>query len=150
MTVQPNHRALLKAMALGDTRPAIELSETIPADEESSYHMLVTALFCVMLGHRFDDVPTRDAIVEFVNEMRFDYRDADPAIKPLAIEVTIRASLGEEDLLDEIAPADTLTAEYQVIRKIVLQSPEVTAEIDRFLDESEGIATQWLSEEAAS
>jgi len=150
MTVGPTHRALLRAMALGETQQAVDLSGSIPVDEETDYHMLVTALFCVLLGHRFNDVPTRDMIVEFVNEMRFDYRDADPAIKPLAIEVTIRASLGEDDLLNEISPADTLTAEYQVIRKIVLQSPEATADIERFLDEAGELATQWLSEEPVS
>jgi hypothetical protein len=146
MKDDPKHRELLKAMALGETQQAIELSEQVAEYGKNEYHGLVTALFCILLEHRFGENTNHDAIAEFVSEMRYDYRNANPPIKPLVIEAVIRASLGEDHLLDEISAEDTLSAEYQVIRKIVLQSESVTSNIDQVLNDAESLVAQWANE----
>ncbi|CAM3275553.1 hypothetical protein [Stackebrandtia soli] len=143
----PQYREVLKALVLGDLETANRLSGEVPDSDGAAYHDLVTALFCVMLDHRFGSTADHASILVFVNEMRNDYRHADSAIKPLAIEATIRAFRGEEDLLNEVTPEDTLAARYQVIRKIVLQSEDAQQNIDRYLSEAQDLSKQW-SEEA--
>lgn len=147
MAVNPTHRELVKAIAVGDTNRAHGLNESIQNGDRDQYHLFVTAFFSIMLEHRFADDSSRDAIAKFVEEMRYDYRNADPAIKPWAIEGVIRASCGEEHLLDEISAEDTLSAEYQVIGKIAVQSPTVIPQIDGFLDEAEKLANEWASQD---
>ena len=148
MTVASAHRDLVKAIAVGDTARARELNELIPNAERQDYHTFVTAFFSLMLEQRFGDNASRDAIAEFVNEMRYDYRNAQPPIKPLMLEGLIRASCGDEHFLDEISSEDTLQGEYQVIRKIVLQSPTITDRIDDFLTEAEALVREWEAEDA--
>ncbi|HIW62149.1 MAG TPA: hypothetical protein H9881_06810 [Candidatus Stackebrandtia excrementipullorum] len=143
--VNPKHRELVKAIAIGDTDRAKELNESIPQQERADYHTFVTAFFSIMLELRFKEDSSREAIASFVDEMRYDYRKADPPIKPMVIEGVIRASCGEEHLLDDISGADTLAAEYQVIGKIAVQSPEVIQNPDHYLDEAEGLFAEWES-----
>lgn len=147
MTVPSAHRELVKAIAVGDTEKAQELNEVIPEAERDALHVFVTAFFSIMLEQRFSDDSSLEAISAFVNEMRYDYRNAEPPIKPLAIEGLIRASCGEEHLFDELSPAETLRAEFQVIGKVAAQSPNVIPRIDDFLADAENLTRQW-SEEA--
>lgn len=147
MVDSPNHRELVKAIALGDTGKAHELNLVIPDSERAQYHEYVTAFFSVLLEHRFADDSSRDTIATFVNEMRHDYRNTEAPINALIIEGVIRASCGEEYFLDNISGAETLRAEYLVIGKIATQSPTVFPRIEEFLDKAEHLMQEWTAEE---
>ena len=146
MTVNPKHRELVKAIATGETGRAHELNGQVSASERNDYHTFVTAFFSIMLEHRFEEDSSRDAIAKFVDEMRYDYRKADPPIKPLMLEGLIRASCGDEHLLAEISAEDTIQGEYQIIRKIALQSDDVIPQIDKYLSEAESLVQEWDEE----
>ncbi|MGH8792946.1 MAG: hypothetical protein ACRDXX_09900 [Stackebrandtia sp.] len=146
MTVKTDHRELVKAIAVGNTEKANALNDRIPDDEREDFHTFVTAFFSLMLEQRFKDDSSREAILAFVDEMRYDYRNTEPPIKPLAVEGLIRASCGEEHFFDEISPTDTLRSEFLVIGKIAAQSPIVIPRIEDFLTDAETLAAQWASE----
>jgi hypothetical protein len=143
MAINPAHGEFLRAFVTRDAERADALNEQIPDDEREDFNNLVSAFFSIMLEQRFLEDSSHDAIRVFVDEMRYDYRKADPPIKPLVIEALIRAGCGEEHLLDDIPPHESLRAQYQVIRKIAQQSPTVIANFNGFLTDAETLAAQW-------
>ncbi len=148
MTTNSAPRHLLRAFALGDSATAHQLNQDLPDSERDRYFDLVAALFAVLLERRFASGVNRDVISGFVNEMRYDYRNAQPPINALAAEGVIRAAFGDDHLLADIADAEVLNAQHQVITKIVAQDAEVSASIDRFLDEAESTVKSWDSQES--
>lgn len=147
MQIQSTHRDFIKAVVLGDTRQAGELNDRVPESERRDFHVFVTAFFTLMLEQQFKDDASRDAIAKFVDEMRYDFRNAQPPIQPLVVEALLRASCGEEHLFDEISPEDSFRAEFQVITKVTHEKPTVKKRIDDFLSDAELLASQWDAED---
>lgn len=148
MQIQSTHRDFIKAIVLGDAARAGELNEQIPDSERGDFHVFVTAFFTLMLEQQFEKDSSREAISKFVDELRYDFRDAQPPIQPLVVEAIIRASCGEEHLFDEVEPKDSFRAEFQVITKVSHQVPAVKARLDDFLSDAELLARQWDAEES--
>ena len=152
MSDQNLDRGLLKAIALGDGESIRDLNEKRLASDRDpqqrkDFRTLTSALFVVALEQRFADDTSSEAVKRFVEELRYDYRDAKPPIKPLVTEAVIRAVMGEEHLLDEISAEDQLESQFPVIRKITMQSSDMTARIDSYLDDAQSLAREWESAE---
>ncbi|HZE40533.1 MAG TPA: hypothetical protein VE172_17160 [Stackebrandtia sp.] len=139
-------RGVVKAVALGDGPKVRELNQQIADADREAYAVYVAAMFAGAAGHRFEHDQSHAAITKFVNEMRDDFRRADPPFKPLVMEGLLRVLFGEDHLLDEIAPADQLRHQFLAIRKIVDQSESMQANLDQYLTDAETLAAQWLSE----
>ncbi|ADD44059.1 hypothetical protein [Stackebrandtia nassauensis] len=138
-------RETVKAMALGDGAKARELNEQIPDADREAYAIYVAAMFAGAAGHQFEADQSPEAIKRFVNEMRHDFRKADPPFQPLAMEGLFRVLFGEEHLLDEISPADQMRLQFLAIRKIVDQSDHMKQRLDDYLTDAETLAEQWMS-----
>lgn len=138
-------RDVMRAAALGDAERANQLDNRIEDADRSSYDIFVTAMFCGAVAHRFENDQSREAISRFVDEMRYDYRNAQPPVKPMAMEGTIRAVFGEEHLLDEIDGAEQLRHQFLAIRKIVHQSESMKSNLDGYLSDAEKLAREWMS-----
>lgn len=140
-------RETMKAAALGDSAAALRLDSQIPDVERESYNIYVTAMFCCAVEHRFSQDRSHAAITQFVNEMRYDFREANPPIKPLMIEGLVRAVFGEEHFLDEISAVEQLRAQLLAIRKIVDQSEQMQERLDDYLKDAETLTIQWAAED---
>lgn len=141
------YRKTLKAAALGHAETANKLNEQMSDKDMNEYNVFVTAMFCGAVEHRFEDDQSRDAISRFVEEMRYDYRNLAPALKPLTVEGLIRAVFGEEHLLDEIDPLEQFRHQLLAIRKIVDQSDHMQQRIDDYLTDAETLTNEWLNAE---
>ena len=97
----------------------------------------------ICLEERFKDDAGSEAIRRFVEEMRHDFRNSQPPIKPLMIEAYIRAFAGEEHLLQEVPEDERADAQIPIIRKIVAQSPRLQDEIDQLMVDAGVLAAQW-------
>ncbi len=139
-------RELLRAQALRDLDSANALDEKLTDEERGEYYLLSLALFAGAIGHRLGDNPTREAINGFVDEMRHDYRNADPKVNFLAVETMIRAVFVEDHLLDDLPAADQYLAQLPTIVKIVDQSAEMRERLEDYLTDAETLAAQWQSE----
>lgn len=146
MAVNPLFRQIARAMALGDGDRAKGLIADIPDHEGHAYHTYMTAVFSCAVEHRFKDDNSQEAIRRFVEEMRHDYRTAEPPLKAFAMEGLLRAFFGEEHLMDEISADDQLRCELLAIRKIVHQSTHMKEHLDDYLTDAEGLAAEWTSE----
>jgi hypothetical protein len=140
-------RDTVKAMALGEGAKARELNEQIPEADGEAYAIFVAAMFAGAVGHRFADDQSQQAIKQFVDEMRHDYRHATPRFKPLVMEGVLRVLFGEEHLLDDISPEDQLRSQFMAIRKIVDQSEHMKQRLDEYLTDAEILAAHWQNEE---
>jgi hypothetical protein len=139
-------RELLKAQALRDTATADRLNEQLTDEEREHYFLMTMALFAGALEVRLGETPSREQIDAFVNEMRYDYRNASPKMNFLVVEAMIRALYGEEDLIDEVPAAEQYRVQIPTIVKIVAQSEEMRARLDDYLCDAESLAVQWQSE----
>lgn len=135
----------MKAQALRDTKTAERINTEL-TDEEREHHFLMTmALFAGALEVRLGETPAREQINEFVNEMRYDYRDAELKMNFLAVEALIRALYGEEELADDISAADQYRVQVSTIVKVVAQSAQMQTQLDVYPSEAETLAVQWIS-----
>jgi hypothetical protein len=141
-------RELLKAQALRDFEKADEIDSQLTDDERGVYYLQAMALFAGALGHRLGEEPTRDDIDKFVNEMRYDYRNADPGVNFLALEAMIRAIYGEEHLADDLSAKEQYLVQVPTIVKIVAQSEEMRSRLDDYLTDAETLAAEWAREES--
>jgi hypothetical protein len=146
MTGNPLFRETMRASALGNADKATELYQQIPKSEVEQYNMFIVAFFAGALGVRFKDDHSLPAIKRFAEEMRYDYREANPPVKQLVIEGLIRGMLGEEQMFDEISAEDQYRTQLLAIRKIVGQSPEMQANLDSYLKDAETLVAEWQSE----
>jgi hypothetical protein len=146
MTLNPLFRETLRAAALGKAEEANRLYDQIAEAEREHYNVFIVAFFAVCLEVRFKDDQSLAAIKKFADEMRYDYRDAEPPVKQLVIEGLIRGMMGEEQMLSEITSADQYRTQMLAIRKIVGQSPEMQTDMSSFLADAENLAAQWIAE----
>ena len=147
MPVTSAHREQVKALATGDVARANELNQAMPGEERQAFNHYLSAVFAVLLDYRFKETPTRDAIAAFTAEMVEDYKDADVKIKPWTIEGVIRAASGEHYIIEELSGEDILGSQFLVIGKIVMQDPEVKADLDRYLDDAADLVAEWEQDE---
>ena len=147
MTVDPIHRDVVRAMVLGDDQRVEEIRPQMPEQKSAEYFSFVSAVFCVVVDVRFPEPAEIDDVVRFVEGMKYDFRAANPAIKPLVIETAIRGVLGEEHLVDDLDAAEMHSAQLQVLRKIVFDSAEIKTKIDALLSDAEDLAREWDDEE---
>jgi len=140
-------RNVMRAAALGNSDRASELDDQIVEQDRGAYDIFVTAMFCGAVAHRFEADQGNAAISRFVDEMRYNYRNAQPPIRPLALEGTVRAVFGEEHLLDEIDGAEQLRHQFLAIRKIVHDSEHMKERMDDYLADAELLAKQWMSDD---
>ncbi|WP_155829780.1 hypothetical protein [Glycomyces tenuis] len=146
MANYPLFREVMRAAVSGDAKRAGELDDQITDADRNAYNIYVTALFCGALEHRFATDQSQAAIKRFVDEMRYDYRNAQPPIQALVVEGLIRAVFGEDHLLDEISGEDQLRYQLLALRKIVDQSPEMKSRLDDYLSDAETLAAELQSE----
>lgn len=140
-------RAIMKALALGDSDTAKRLSVDFDADEHAALYVYGTAVMAICLEERFKDDASVEAVHKFVNEMRHDFRNSQPPIKPLMIEAYIRAFCGEDHLMDEVPETERADAQVPIIRKIVGQSPALQDRLDQVLEEATVLAEEWAAED---
>ena len=143
MSASDSFPAVMSALALGDVVTAKRLSVTFTADDHEGLYIFGTAVMALCLEDRFKDDAGPEAIRQFVDEMRYDFRNSEPSIKPLMIEAYIRAFAGEEHLLAEVPESERMDAQIPIIRKIVAQSPHLRNEIDRLMNDAGDLASQW-------
>ncbi|GAA4914554.1 hypothetical protein LX16_5187 [Stackebrandtia albiflava] len=146
MKISATHHDFIRAIVSGDTRTADELNERIPQTERRDFHVFVSAFFALMLEQRFKDDSSRETISTFVDEMRHDFRNANPPMQPLVVEALIRAHCGEDHLFEELSATDVYRAEFQVIVKVGTQTPEVRERLGDFLADAERLAQSWSAE----
>lgn len=146
MTLNPLFSQTLRAAALGKADEAHQLYDQIPEAERENYNVFIVAFFAICLEVRFKNDQSLAAIKTFADEMRYDYRNAEPPVKQLVVEGLIRGMMGEEQVLQEITPADQYRTQMLAIRKIVGQSPEMQTDLSSYLAEAEGLAAQWIAE----
>ncbi|MGH8791382.1 MAG: hypothetical protein ACRDXX_01880 [Stackebrandtia sp.] len=147
MTTDVVHRDIMKAAALGDSETANQLYGQLTVEGRESYNIFVIAMFAGAMGVRFKDDQSLEAIRRFAAEMQYDYRDAEPPVKQLTVELVIRAMMGEEHLFEEISGEEQLRIQLLSIRKVVDQSEQMKARLDDHLTDAEALAAQWVGGE---
>lgn len=140
-------RTLLRAFALRESAEAQRLNDELPEAQRDEYFDLVAALFAVVLERRFSDGVSGQAISGFVSEMQYDYRNAQPPFNSRAATIVVRAAFGDDKLLSEVASAEVLNIQHQVITKVVAQDASAATGIDSLLDEAEATAAGWRAED---
>lgn len=133
-------RQAIRAAVLGDSAEANRLHDQIPREDMNAYNAFIVAVFAGALEVRFKDDQSLDAIRRFADEMRYDYRSAEPPVQQLVVEGLIRGMLGEEHLFDGITAEEQMRTQLMAIRKIVGQSPEMRERIDDYLADAEALA----------
>jgi len=146
MTDYQLFRQIVGAMAVGEGRKASDLIDQVPDEQEPDLHTYVTAFFSTAVIQRLGESPDQSALRAFVDEMRHDYRNAEPPLKPMALEALLRAFYGEEHLLNEVTPQEQLHCEFLAIRKIVHQSEDMSLRLETYLADAETLAKEWAAE----
>jgi hypothetical protein len=139
-------RAVIKAAAFGRSEEANDRYAQLDVEERETYSRLVIAMFAVAMGERFKADQSSEAIRQFAAEMQYDYRDAEPPVKQLTVELIIRAMMGEEHLFDEITAEDQMRLQLLAIRKVVDQSHDMKQRPDHYLNQAAAMARQWIEE----
>jgi hypothetical protein len=145
MTLNPLFRQTLRAAALGHADESNRLYDQIPEADRERYNVFIVAFFAICLEDRFKADQSLAAIKQFAEEMRYDYRNAEPPLKQLVIEGLIRGMMGDEEVLKEITPAEQYRTQMLAIRKIVGQSAAMQTDMTPFLNEAEALAGQWIA-----
>lgn len=147
MTVANSVRQLVRSVALGDAGTAQRLNDELSAETREELGAFGTAVLSICLGHQFKDDSSHEAIRRFVDRMQANYANAQPPLKPFAIEGVIRAFAGEDHLLDEIPPRDQLASQFPIIHEIVAETPELRNHIDDVLTDAETLVREWSEPE---
>ena len=136
-------RDILRAVMDGDGTRARQLIETIPEEDRQAYFMFLSAVMAGALEHHLGEETTWGAIIRFVNEVRYEFRKADPPINSLVIEGVVRAFYGEDHLLDGMSTSDKMAAAYPIIRSIASRSDHMRDNIDKYFHDAELLAREW-------
>lgn len=142
-------KTTVRAIALGQLETSSKLSSQVgdlEEDDNQAYFLYVSAFLASVVDRWFKEDQSQPAIARFVNEMRQDYADADPPIKPLVLEGVIRTVFGEDHLIDEISTVDQLVATHAIIRKVVDQSPYIQERLSDYLNDAKILADAWTAE----
>lgn len=143
MIVKDEYREQIKLMATGHGRQASEMNAAMPAEDRVSFNQFLSAVFAVLMDHRFKDNLNRDSLAEFSAELCRNYKNSNLSLKPLIVEGILRGSAGETHLLEGISADNIVGTQVLVIAKVAAEDPEVSSGIDKFLDEAEELVAQW-------
>lgn len=146
MTGSAVHREQLRAFATGDIDRAQELNDSLAAEDRAKYNMLLGALFAVLLDNHFEGNTSPQAIAAFVDKIRRDYEAAGQPFNAWTVEGILRATAGEEHLLNEFSSEEIMATQTLIVGRLAISKPEVAEKIDEFLDEAEQIVTEWERE----
>lgn len=135
-------------MAVGDSAQSDELIRAIRDGLDHEFHTYITALFSLLTAKYFENDSSPEALRRYVLELRHDFRTAEPPFKALAMEGLLRAFFGEDHLMSEIDASDQPECELMSIRKMVFDSPMISAALDRYLSDAETVAREWETEDA--
>ncbi|MFC4335936.1 hypothetical protein [Salininema proteolyticum] len=148
MTEDPKqYRKLVEALASHEYQEAQELAASLPAHQAEKYSEYMAALFAVLLEDRFRGGISRDGIASFVDQMRREYRTAEPKFKPLTAEGVIRGSAGEVHLLDEIPGEEITSVQTLVIGKLALSGTTVRPDLQNFLSAADELVEGRIDEQ---
>lgn len=136
----------MRAAVTGDATNASELYDTLDESGRTSYNMFVVAMFAGAMTARFEADQSLEAVQRFATEMKRDFPDAQPPVKPLTVELVIRGMLGEEHLFDEVGGGEQIRIQLLATRKIINDSAQMTADIEEYLSDAARLASQWESE----
>ncbi|GAA4919047.1 hypothetical protein LX16_4415 [Stackebrandtia albiflava] len=136
----------VKALALGDADRAMELDERISSEDRGDYFIYLSAVMAGAIEHHFANDHSREAIARFAEELRYEFRNATPPVKPLVIEAVVRAFYGEDHLLDDVSNDDQILAAYPIIRSITYRSEHMRSNLDKYLADAAMLADQWGSQ----
>ncbi|CAM3275392.1 hypothetical protein [Stackebrandtia soli] len=139
-------RALLQAVVDDDRQTVVRLENEISEEDFLAYDTFVAAVFYGVVDQAFPENDL-EQIRDFVDELRSEVPSASGRFKPLIAEGLIRAAIGEEHLLDDIAPSDQIVLMFPIIRKIVVQSAEVRESLDDHFTDAEALAESWSEED---
>lgn len=146
MTASAVYREQLRAFATGNIDRAQELNDSLAAEDRAKYNNLLGALFAVLLDNHFQGDTSPQAIAAFVAKIRRDYEAAGQPFNAWTVEGILRATAGEEHLLNEFSSEDLLATQTLIVGRLAINNPEVQEDIDRFLDEAEAIVAEWERE----
>ena len=140
---------VIKALALGKTAEANALQEQHAQGDQGGEADLISAVFCIVIEHRFGEDSSPQALDDFMKEVRRDY--ASSGLKFLTAEALVRVILRDEDeyLLDEISGDDQIQTQLALIRKCVYDSAELTARIDDVMTDAKNMVAAWDAEDDA-
>ena len=137
----------MRAASQGRSQEANKLIDQIPDSDMGMYTLYVLAMFITCVDVRFEQDSSPEAIRAFGDEMRYDYRNAEPPVKQHVVEGLIRGMAGEEHLIDEISPGDQYLTQLMAIRKIVGESPKMQENLGKYLAEAVELAREWVNEQ---
>lgn len=146
MADQNPYQKAVKSLALGEP-DAGALSKPLLEEDPTRFSVFVSAVFIGMVERRFRDDHSHEAISSFMKDLRHSFRNANPAIKPLATEALIKAVWDEDHPIDEIDTKDQHIAELTVVRQIVHELDDVRANLDSYLHDADVIVQSWLEEQ---
>lgn len=132
----------LRAIAKGDSAEAARHDSAITDEERPEFHRRVTALFSLFLAETFDENASHDEVMRFVESVAYGYRNIDPPVNPLALEATIRGTLREAKLLDDVDPEEQIRVMLLVIRVVAVQNERVQLNLGEFLTDAEMLARE--------
>lgn len=132
----------LRAIAKGDSAEAARRDSMIEDEARPEFHRRVTALFSLFLAETFEENASHDEVMRFVESVAYGYRNIDPPVKPLALEATVRGTLGEDQLLDEVEPEEQIRVMLLVIRAVAAQNERVQLHLDKFLMDADTLARE--------
>jgi len=131
----------LRAYITGDMATVDALEARMPDAESGEFFTFLVAFASLMIGVRFEDDKSPEAVQKFVDELRYDFRNAEPPIKPLMVEGVVRATLGEEHLFEEIPQDEVAGANFLVITKVANESPKVGDNLESYIARAEQLAS---------
>lgn len=146
MTANQLFRDIVREVAWGEGDEFDRLIRQLPDQDAEAYFLFLSAMMAGALEHHFKDDPSREAIVRFVNELRYEFRKVDPPINALAIEGIIRGFYGEDHLLDNMSTSDKMAAAYPIIRSIASRSDHMRDNIDKYFHDAELLAREWTED----
>ncbi|THV40877.1 hypothetical protein [Glycomyces buryatensis] len=140
-------REALRAQALNEHEQANSILAKLPPEQLEHYYLLAMALFMGAIGHRLGERPAREEIDRVLAEMRYDFRGVKDEVNFLHVEALIRGLYGEDHLLEDVSSQDQYRAAMPVIYKVIGQSEQFKAQLDRYLDDAEKMVRIWQADE---
>lgn len=132
-----DYRVLLAAILTDDVEGAKRAGRRVGEVTWNDSGLLVAALFSLVIKGRFKSDSGADAVREFIAQALREFTVADIGINPLVVEGVVRAALGEEDLLDGIAPLEGMQAQIALMHKVLGDADISRDQLDALLDQAE-------------
>ncbi|HZE41073.1 MAG TPA: hypothetical protein VE172_19920 [Stackebrandtia sp.] len=149
MSRKIRYRAVLRASLHGRFDEAKDKGANLANVTWDNSTMLLAAAFYMAAEKRFAADSSRDAVAAFIKECGEAFEDGSVEFRPLIWEGLVRGVLGEDELLQEIAPEDAMPAQMGLTYKMVKDLGMDQSQIDQLLDDAEELSQQWARESLA-